>query len=152
MTGNSTASSLPALRTLPSAGAGPLRVLVVDDEPLIRWSVTETLAAAGHRVFEAGDAASTRHLLDHLDAPPDVVLLDYRLPDSDDLSLLSDVRRLSPGSAVVMMSAHGAPDVAAAAAALGAHGMIDKPFDVASIDTLLREASLIHRQGRAPRR
>jgi two-component system C4-dicarboxylate transport response regulator DctD len=118
-----------------------LRVLVVDDELLIRWSITQTLAAAGHRVFEASDAASTRDLLQHLDAPPDVVLLDYRLPDNDDLSLLADVRRLSPSSAVVMMTAYGTPDVANAARQLGAYVLLQKPFDVRIVEPALRDAS-----------
>ena len=130
-----------------------MKILLVeddsDDAEFLRLSLLRHNARAIDitRAGTLGEAVQALH-----SARFDVVLLDYRLPDSDDLSLLSDVRRLSPGSAVVMMSAHGAPDVAAAAAALGAHGMIDKPFDVASIDTLLREASLIHRQGRAPRR
>jgi len=84
-----------------------LRVLVVDDEPLIRWSLTETLKDAGHTVAEAGNAEST--LLRLTDGHFDVVLLDYRLPDSNDLNLLSAIRRLSPQSAVIMMTAHGTP-------------------------------------------
>ena len=56
-----------------------LRVLVVDDEPLIRWSIAETLGAAGHQVTEAQDAASALRAL--ADAPStDLVLLDFRLP------------------------------------------------------------------------
>jgi DNA-binding NtrC family response regulator len=125
-------------------GARRLRVLVVDDELLIRWSVAETLIAAGHRVFEAGDAASTRRLLEHLDRPVDVVLLDYRLPDSDDLTLLRELRLTSPGTAVVMMTAEGAADLAAPARKLGAHAVIGKPFDVRSVEAALLEACAAH--------
>jgi DNA-binding NtrC family response regulator len=117
-----------------------LRVLVVDDELLIRWSVAETLVAAGHRVFEACDASSTRQLLASLDAPLDAVLLDYRLPDSDDLSLLADIRRLSPRTAVVMMTAYGSAETTAEARRLGAHAVLQKPFDVRRVETVLREA------------
>jgi two-component system C4-dicarboxylate transport response regulator DctD len=63
------------------------RVLIVDDEPLIRWSVSETLADHGCEVVETGDAHGARLAVGD-DQPFDVVLLDYRLPDSDDLSLL----------------------------------------------------------------
>ena len=125
---------------LPSDVCRHLRVLVVDDERLIRWSIRETLTALGHQVLEAVDAASSRRLLEHLDRPVDVVLLDYRLPDSDDLLLLKDIRRISPRSAVVMMTAFGAPDIAPAARALGAHDVIEKPFDVRALEPHLLRA------------
>src|SRR5438046_1730876 len=72
-----------------------LRVLVVDDEPLIRWSVGETLAERGYRVVERGDAEGAREALRE-GSTFDVVLLDYRLPDSDDLSLLASIRSRHP--------------------------------------------------------
>ena len=71
-----------------------LRVLVVDDEPLIRWSLAETLEQSGHAVVEAGDAASAIRTVSAGD-PFDVVLLDYRLPDSNDLNLLATIRKLT---------------------------------------------------------
>lgn len=72
--------------------------------------------------------------------PIDVVLLDYRLPDSNDLELLRDIRRLRPESAVVMMTAYGARDLTAPALELGAHSVIDKPFDLHGLELLLRKA------------
>lgn len=123
---------------MPTAVA-TLRVLVVDDEPLIRWSVSETLRQAGHTVIEAADGAGTLKLLAHGPAP-DVVLLDFRLPDSHDLRLLADVRRLAPSAAVVIMTAFGEDDIAAAAAALGACGVVAKPVDMRQLDRIVREA------------
>ena len=120
-----------------------LRVLVVDDEPLIRWSVSETLAEAGHAVTEAADAASTVRALTNGPAP-DVVLLDYRLPDSHDLTLLAEVRRLAPSAAVVMMTAFGENDVAEGAEALGACRVIDKPIDMRELDAIIRAAACPH--------
>ena len=70
-----------------------LRVLVVEDELLIRWSITETLAHAGHTVIEAADGASAIMALKNDAERIDAVVLDYRLPDSDDLTLLATVRR-----------------------------------------------------------
>ena len=61
-----------------------LRVLIVDDESLIRWSVAETLGAAGHAVLEAADGATALRTLTEVSDPVDVVLLDFRLPDSND--------------------------------------------------------------------
>ena len=71
---------------------------------------------------------------------PDVVLLDFRLPDSHDLRLLADVRRLAPSAAVVMMTAFGEDDIARAAEALGARRVIDKPVDMRDLDDLVRAA------------
>ena len=66
-----------------------MQILVVDDESLIRWSLAEVLADSGHQVEEAGDGASAVALLSE-HHPFDVVLLDYRLPDSNDLGLLAE--------------------------------------------------------------
>jgi DNA-binding NtrC family response regulator len=109
------------------------RVLVVDDEPLIRWCIAETLGAAGHRVVEAQDAASALEAL--ASGPnPDVVLLDLRLPDSNDLELLTKIRKIAPAAAVVMMTAFGTPDVTTGALQLGARMILNKPFDMHDLE------------------
>ena len=107
-----------------------LEVLIVDDEPLIRWSVRHGLLRRGHHVVEAGDAAGA---LKALAADPerfDVVLLDYRLPDRQDLTLLSEIRRLAPRSAVWMMTAYGDQAMRSEAMALGVRAVVEKPFQV----------------------
>jgi DNA-binding NtrC family response regulator len=115
----------------------PLRVLVVEDETLIRWAVVEALTAAGHTVLEAPDAATALQVVAEASRPLDAVLLDLRLPDSSDLSLLASIRRNTPTSAVVMMTAHGTPDDATAARALGAYEVVEKPFDVQRLEQLV---------------
>jgi DNA-binding NtrC family response regulator len=116
-----------------------LRVLVVDDEALIRWSLSEVLAESGHSVTEAADGASAVRALNG-DGPFDVVLLDYRLPDSNDLNLLSTIRRQSPQSAVVMMTAYGTPEMTSGALALGAYRVVPKPFGVHDLIALVSQA------------
>jgi DNA-binding NtrC family response regulator len=116
-----------------------LRVLVVDDELLIRWSIAEMLTQHGHTVIEATSASSTCEVMGRGE-PIDVVLLDYRLPDSDNLRLLADVRERMPDTAVVLMTAYGTPDVARGALQLGAYRVIDKPFDMHDVDALVRSA------------
>jgi DNA-binding NtrC family response regulator len=117
-----------------------LCVLVVEDETLIRWSIAETLAQGGHRVVEAGSAGAAVQALRNAPTPIDVVLLDYRLPDSDDLDLLADIRRMSPDSAVLMMTAFGTPDVTKGAIDLGAHRILNKPFDMLGLEKVVLEA------------
>jgi two-component system response regulator PilR (NtrC family) len=122
------------------ASAPHLRVLVVEDEPLIRWSIAETLAQEGHTVVEASNATAAVQALTETSGPIDVVLLDYRLPDSSDLGLLADVRRLRPDSAVVVMTAYGTPEVTKGALELGAYRVVNKPFDMHGLASLVLEA------------
>jgi DNA-binding NtrC family response regulator len=114
-----------------------LRVLVVDDEFLIRWSIAETLGAAGHEVTEAPDAASALAALEET-PDPDVVLMDFRLPDSNDLGVLAKIRRLAPATAVVMMTAVGTPEVTAGALQLGACKVLSKPFNMHDLEDIVR--------------
>jgi two-component system response regulator AtoC len=130
-----------------SAGKKPavLRILVVDDEPLIRWSVAETLTERGYEVVQTGDASGARAAMREANAF-DVVLLDYRLPDNDDLSLLASIRRAAPQAQVIMMTAFGRPDVVHAALALGAYRVVGKPFEMQAIADLVTEAAGFNRE------
>lgn len=122
-------------------GSSPqLCVLVVEDETLIRWSIAETLAQKGHHVVEASTARSAVQAMSETSEPIDVVLLDYRLPDSDDLGLLRAIRRMRPDSAVVMMTAFGTPEVTQGALDLGAHRVLNKPFDMHGLESVVLEA------------
>jgi DNA-binding NtrC family response regulator len=122
-------------------GTSPrLHVLVVEDELLIRWAIAETLGHAGHTVIEAENGAAAVRALTNTAEAVDVVMLDYRLPDSNDLTLLAAIRRLSPRSGVILMTAHGTPEVTTGALDLGAYQVMDKPFDVHDLEPLLLEA------------
>lgn len=117
-----------------------LRVLVVEDELLIRWAIAETLAHAGHTVIEAADGAAAIMALKNAAERIDAIVLDYRLADSNDLTLLATIRRLSPQSAVLMMTAFGTPEVKAGAVDLGVYEVLQKPFDMHDLEPLLRDA------------
>lgn len=113
------------------------RVLVVDDELLIRWSLSETLSDRGCAVVEAEDGQSAVRALTGDAEPPDVVLLDFRLPDSNDLSLLTRIVGLVPRGRVVLMTAYGTPEVAEAALQRGAFKVLHKPFEMQDVAALL---------------
>ncbi len=130
-----------------STAIGQLRVLIVEDEALLRWAVAEAFTAAGHLVVEAGDAGTARRLVAEAAEPLDAVLLDLRLPDSSDLSLLASIRRDMPTAAVVMMTAHGTREDAANAKALGAYEVVEKPFDVHQMEQLVVAAYKARRSG-----
>jgi two-component system, NtrC family, response regulator len=122
------------------AAVGSLRVLIVEDETLIRWAVAETLTEAGHTVMQATDGATALQAVAQTSDPFDVVLLDFRLPDSDGLSLLEQIRKRAPLCAVVMMTAFGTPEMMAQAERLGVYEVVAKPFDVATIADVLVKA------------
>jgi DNA-binding NtrC family response regulator len=115
-------------------------VLIVDDEALIRWFVAESLETAGHQVLEAGCA---REALAHFQGganPVAVVVLDLKLPDSNDLGLLRRIQQLAPSCRIILMTAHGTPDVLDEALRAGAFAVLPKPFDVTKVQGLVADA------------
>ena len=121
----------------PAERVAPRRALVVDDEALIRWSVAETLTAVGMDVEQAATAAATLDAIAAASSPFDVVVLDLRLPDMNDLSLLGRVREQLPTAVVVLMTAFGTPEIIAEAVSMGVHGVLTKPFELEALTRLL---------------
>lgn len=115
-------------------------ILVVDDEPLIRWAVREGLEGAGFAVVEAGSAREAMQSLGDGAAGAAVALLDLKLPDSDDLSLLRRVLGTVPDCRVILMTAHGTPELLAEAVKAGAFATIAKPFDLSRVVGMVQSA------------
>lgn len=116
----------------------PLRVLVVDDEPLMRWSIAEMLRDRHLSVVEAADGAEALRVLSA--AEVDAIVLDYRLPDSDDLTLLGRIREMAPLTPVIMISAHSSPDFVAHARGAGAYAVLEKPFEMRTLASTIARA------------
>lgn len=106
------------------------RVLVVDDEALIRWSLNERLSSAGYEVQEAGDGASTLKYFREGEPSIDIVVLDLKLPDTDGLDLLKQIKRLCPTCRVIVMTAFGTPEKIVDARKSGAYDVLAKPFNL----------------------
>ena len=77
-------------------------ILVVDDEALIRWSLTERLKSEGYQVIEA---ETGRSAVEKLPEGVDLVLLDYKLPDTDGLSVLRKIKEFDPDILVILLFA-----------------------------------------------
>jgi two-component system, NtrC family, response regulator AtoC len=123
---------------LPHADPTPVRrALVVDDELLIRWSLCETLSDRGITVAEAEDGKGAVRALTDCAELPDLVLLDFRLPDSNDLNLLSRIISLVPDGRVILMTAYGTQELADAALERGAFKVIHKPFEMQDVTALV---------------
>jgi DNA-binding NtrC family response regulator len=104
-----------------------LEILLVDDEPATRMSLACALSDAGHRITEAGDGAEATALTS--DSVFDVAICDVRLPKVDGLTLFRHLRRESPGTAVILMTAYATIQDAVTALREGAFDYVTKPFD-----------------------
>ena len=127
------------------------RVLVVDDESLIRWSLAERLRADGHVVTEAGTAAEA---IDRAEQGVDLVLLDYKLPDEDGLVVLRKLRDLDLDILVIMLTAHKGVETVVEAMKAGAYDYATKPFDLDDVAlrvTRALEATRLRRELRTLR-
>jgi DNA-binding NtrC family response regulator len=115
------------------------RVLVVDDEADIRDLVQEILSEEGYAVDVASNAAEARASC--VRQPPDLVLLDIWMPDTDGISLLREWQHNHAVSApVVMMSGHGTVETAVEATRLGAVDYVEKPLSLAKLLRTVRGA------------
>jgi len=112
-------------------------ILVVDDEQLIRWSLTSRLTDEGYRVLEAETAANA---LKRVREGVDLVLLDYRLPDSDGLAVLKQIKASNPDTLVIMLTAYSSVDTAVEAMRQGAYHYANKPFNMDEIVLLVEKA------------
>ncbi len=114
------------------------RILVVDDEKLIRWSVGERLQRDGYEVLAAESGEQALDLV--ASNAPDLMLLDVRLPGIDGLTTLQRALSLHPDVTVLMMSAHSTVDIAVEAMKHGAIDFLVKPFPFQSLDAAVQRA------------
>jgi DNA-binding NtrC family response regulator len=112
-------------------------ILIVDDEPLIRFALNEHLTASGYRVLEAGTAAAAMAMSDE---GVDLVLLDYKLPDGDGLSVLKHIKDHDRDTLVILLTAHSSVELAVEAMKLGAYHYANKPFNLDEITLLVEKA------------
>ena len=105
-----------------------LRVLLVDDEPLMRLSMVDALESIGHDVEAA--ASGTEGIEAIRQRPFDLVITDLRLPGADGLTVLTAAKEQSPPTEVVVITAHGSVETAVGAMKLGAFDYITKPFQM----------------------
>lgn len=107
------------------------RILVVDDEHLIAWSLVKMLEKAGYQVETAGTCLETLEKFPGFE--PELVMLDIWLPDGNGLDLLKEIKRLNAELPVIMITASADADAALAALKLGAEDFIGKPFNMDAV-------------------
>src|SRR5688500_17680900 len=112
------------------------KVLVVDDEAPVRFTLAELLAERGHRVVEAASGAEALASLDCVEA----VITDLSMPGMDGLALLAQVVERVPGLPGIVLTAGGSERHAVAAMKAGAHEYLAKPFDVDEVALVIERA------------
>ncbi|MBI4264361.1 MAG: sigma-54-dependent Fis family transcriptional regulator [Acidobacteria bacterium] len=113
-------------------------VLIVDDEDLVRWSLRERLARDGYTITETHTAAGAVEQV--AAGGVDLVLLDFRLPDGDGLSVLRRIKELSPDTLVILMTAYSTIQNAVEAMRLGAYHYVNKPFNLDEVALSVEKA------------
>ena len=115
----------------------PATILVVDDEPLIRWTLCERLSQDGHAVVEAESAKAA---IARFGPDIDLVLLDYKLPDSDGLQVLRAMKASDPDVPVILLTAFSSIETAVEAMKQGAYHYANKPFNLDELALVVQKA------------
>ncbi len=115
-----------------------IKILVVDDEHLIRWSLEQNLKKQGYEVLTAGSGEDALRIV--REDQPDLILLDIQLPGISGLEVLEKVKELDEDIIVIMVTAHGGLETAVTAMRIGAYDYLNKPFNLDEMAIVIRKA------------
>lgn len=114
------------------------KLLVVDDEHLIRWSLEQNLKKQGYDVVTAGTGEDALRLI--REEQPDLVLLDIQLPGISGIDVLEKIKEHDEDIIVIMVTAHSGLETAVNAMRLGAYDYVSKPFNLDELSIVVRKA------------
>ncbi|WP_277884428.1 response regulator [Paenibacillus polymyxa] len=104
------------------------KVLIVDDQNGIRILLMEVFGSEGYETFQAANGKIALEIVEK--EPPDLVLLDMKIPGMDGLEILKHLKTMNPDIKVIMTTAYGELDMIKEATELGALMHFTKPFDI----------------------
>src|SRR4030065_1609700 len=113
-----------------------VRVMVIDDEPLMRITIQDALMAEGYKVTPADTGEKGLTLL--MEKQADILITDLKLPDIDGIQILKEVKTTNPETQVIMITAYGSIDSAVTAMKEGASDYLTKPFAMDELLLLVR--------------
>ncbi|HLV87745.1 MAG TPA: sigma-54 dependent transcriptional regulator [Candidatus Sulfotelmatobacter sp.] len=117
---------------------GTEKILVVDDERLVRWSLRQKCEEWGYEVVEAAAGEPGLRLANH--ESPDLILLDVRMPDITGLQVLEQLKKSGDSTAVIMITADPQLDDVKSALRLGAYDFVGKPLDFEELRVTIQNA------------
>jgi DNA-binding NtrC family response regulator len=124
------------------------KVLLVDDEPGVLFTLKEVLLDRGHTPIATGSPKDALTKLDGVQA----ALIDFSMPEMDGLALLKAIHERDESLPVILLTAHGSERLAVAAMKAGAHDYLTKPFDIDEVALAIERAIEVHRLRTSNRR
>ena len=121
-----------------------MRVLVVDDEPIVLKSCRMVLEAEGWEVTSAGSVPEALSILESL--TPDLLLIDVKMPVYDGMYLMRKVKERKPGIPIIVMSGYPTQETISRAEDLGAAIFLPKPFTPDELAETLRSVAITKAQ------
>jgi len=131
-----------------------LKILIIEDEKLIRWSLEKYLSTRGYKVFSAESGEEGIKVFEQQD--PEIIFTDNKLPNMQGLEVICKIKSMDEDTAIVFMTAFGSIDTAVNAMKAGASEYINKPFSFEEVDVILdnikqkleitKEVQLLRRQ------
>jgi len=112
------------------------KVLVVDDEPGVRFGIRDFLEQQGYEIEEAQSCADAQNLF--RTSRPDIVIADYMMPDGTALDLLPRLKEIDPDTPLLVLTAHGSIDLAVRAIKEGAEQFLTKPLELPALQVILQ--------------
>ena len=112
------------------------RILIVDDEPAVRFGIRDFLELQGYEVDEAETCQEARHLFGN--SRPDIVIADYMLPDGTALDLLPRLKEIDSEIPLLVLTGHGSIDLAVKAIKEGAEQFLTKPIEMSALQVILQ--------------
>jgi DNA-binding NtrC family response regulator len=119
------------------------KVLIVDDEPGVRFGIREFLETHGYRADDTNCCQGAEDMFRIM--RPDVAIIDYLLPDGTALDLLPRLKAIDPGVPLIILTGHGSIDLAVRAIKEGAEQFLTKPIDLSTLLVIL-ERSLVNQR------
>jgi len=114
------------------------KVLIVDDEKLVRWTLRQKCEEWGYRVLEADNGTAALRLARN--ESPDLVLLDVRLPDASGIDVLEQIKKANDARAIIMITADPQLEDVKTALKLGAYDFVGKPLDFDELSVAVKNA------------
>ncbi|MEK7332145.1 MAG: sigma-54 dependent transcriptional regulator [Nitrospirota bacterium] len=114
------------------------KILVIDDEKLLRWSLQQNLSKEGYTVITAEKGMEGLNLFK--EETPDVTLLDIHLPDVSGITVLQGIKEINKDALAIMITAFGDIQTAVKTIKLGAYDFVEKPFNVDKLKILVAKA------------
>src|SRR5664279_6637015 len=114
------------------------RILLVDDDPVVRFGIRNFLESQGMQVIEVQNAQKARD--GFRNTSPDAAIVDFSLPDGDGLELLEHFKNADPDLPVIVLTGQGSIEIAVRAIKEGAEQFLTKPVELPALHTLLLRA------------